>query len=222
MTQMHGRMKWLEERAENPLLANPALFDAALKAFATHSFGEASLNDIIKEAGINKGSFYYRFHDKFDLYLSLFQRVSAEKIALFQAYDDANTQGDFYDSIRKKAMLGIRFARQEPRYNALSRRFLTEEPGFRKTVLEVFGGVTENLLLRMVESAQAKGQIRQDVSAQMMADVFQILLDRIDKVITPAMGDDEILDKIDELILVLREGTAQNQADAKPKKEAPL
>ncbi|SDZ53716.1 DNA-binding transcriptional regulator, AcrR family [Evansella caseinilytica] len=208
MSEANRKMKWQQEGAENPLNGNTALCEAALDVFSTYSFGEASLNDIIKAAGMNKGSFYYRFYDKMDLYLSLFQRLSIEKLKLFEQYDDTNTEDDFFTSIRKKAILGIRFARKEPRYTALSRRFLTEELSFRETVIDVFGGVTENVLLRMVEEAQAKGQVRHDISVQMMAEVFAILLERIDKVITPAMDDDEVLIKIDELITVLRDGTA--------------
>jgi AcrR family transcriptional regulator len=204
-------MKWREEGSENPLSLNAALCEAALDAFSTHSFGEASLNDVIKAAGLNKGSFYYRFYDKLDLYLSLFQKLIIEKLTLFQQYDNSNPEDDFYESIQKKAMLGILFARKEPRYNALSRRFLSEEYPFRKTVLDFFGGVTEDVLVRMVEEAQKKGKIRPDISAQMMAEVFGILLERIDKVITPDMEDGEILHKIDELITVLRDGTAARQ-----------
>jgi AcrR family transcriptional regulator len=201
-------MKWQQDGAENPLNGNTALFEAALDVFSTHSFGEASLNDVIKAAGMNKGSFYYRFYDKLDLYLSLFQRLSVEKLELFAQYDDTNTEDDFFASISKKAMLGIRFARKEPRYNALSRRFLTEELSFRETVIGVFGGVTENVLLRMVEKGQLKGELRSDISVEMMAEVFAILLERIDRVIMPDMEDYEVLGKIDELITVLRDGTA--------------
>ncbi|SNS17869.1 transcriptional regulator, TetR family [Anaerovirgula multivorans] len=208
MSDFNGKMKWQQEGAENPLNSNIALFDASLDVFSKHSFGEASLNSIIKTAGLNKGSFYYRFYDKLDLYLSLFQRLIVEKLALFQQYDDTNTGDDFFTSIKKKAMLGIRFARKEPRYNELYRRFLTEELSFRKTVFNVFGGVTENVLLRMVENAQQKGQIRSDISVKMMAEIFEILLERVDRVVMPDMHDDEILNKIDELITVLQNGMA--------------
>lgn len=205
MAETKERMKWRQEGVDNPLNGNTALREAALDIFPTHSFGEASLNDIIKAAGMNKGSFYYRFYDKMDLYLSLFQRLSLEKLKLFEQYDDTNTEDDFFTSIRKKAVLGIRFARKEPRYNALSRRFLTEELSFRETVIAAFGGVTENILLRMVEHAQNKGQIRGDISVQIIAEVFAILLERIDRVIMPDMQEEEVL----ELITVLRDGTGK-------------
>ncbi len=208
MPQERAKIKWQQEGAQNPLDGNPALCDAALDEFSAKSYQESSLNDIIKAAGMNKGSFYYRFYDKLDLYLSLFQKLSLEKFAVFAQYDDTNTQDDFFTSIRKKAVLGIRFARKEPRYHALSNRFLTEEVRFRETVLHAFGGVTENVLLRMVKDAQAKGQVRTDIPAQVTAEVFTVLLERLDKILTPAMTDDEVLAKLDELIAVLRDGTA--------------
>lgn len=211
MSKTNVSMKWKEEGSDNPLNINSALWESALDAFSSNSFAQASLNDIIKAAKMNKGSFYYRFYDKMDLYLSLFQKLIIEKLAMFQQYDNSNIEDDFYESIKKKAMLGILFARKEPRYNALSRRFLTEEPHFRKTVLNFFGDVTENVLLCMVQDGQKKGRIRCDISAQMIAEVFGILLDRVDKVITPDMNDDEIIEKMNELIMVLRDGTAKQQ-----------
>ena len=44
------------------------ILDAALAEFAAHGFGEASLNRIIDAAGISKGSMYYYFDSKDDLY----------------------------------------------------------------------------------------------------------------------------------------------------------
>lgn len=201
-------MKWKSVGAENPLYANAELWDAALGEFSERSFGEASLNDILKTAAINKGSFYYRFNDKKDLYLSVFSRLAVEKLELFRQYDDGNATADFFESIRTKALIGIRFARKDPRYGSLSRRFLTEDVGFRDSVLLEFGGLSENFLLRMVGDAQKKGRIRADIAAEVLAEVFAILLERIDKVITPDMNDTQILLKVEELISVLRDGTA--------------
>ncbi|MBN2695979.1 MAG: TetR family transcriptional regulator, partial [Bacilli bacterium] len=44
---------------------------ASLKEFGAKRFSEASLNQIIKDARTNKGSFYYRFPDKRELYFAL-------------------------------------------------------------------------------------------------------------------------------------------------------
>ena len=47
---------------------------AALDEFATHGFHDASLNRVIDAAGISKGSMYYYFDGKEDLYAYVAQR----------------------------------------------------------------------------------------------------------------------------------------------------
>ena len=203
-----GKMKWRQEDAANPLDENPKLFEATLNAFSSQSFAEASLNETMKAAGLNKGSFYYRFYDKMDLYLSLLYRLGMEKIRLFAQYDDEHADGDVFESIRHKAVLGLRFAKMEPRYNAFSRRILAENPEVRRAIRECFGDVTEDVLTGMIEEGKAKGQVRPDVSTALVVGVFSTLLAQIDLMISPGLKDDTVLAQVDELIAVLRDGVA--------------
>ncbi|GEM_PF-1393161 len=53
------------------LKSNHELWDVTLDEFARKSFESASLNEILKRSGFNKGSFYYRFSEKKDLYTAL-------------------------------------------------------------------------------------------------------------------------------------------------------
>lgn len=209
MAAARGKMKWQQEGASNPLDINKELFDAALNVFSRHSFGEASLNDIIKTAGLNKGSFYYRFYDKLDLYLSLLHRLGMEKLELFRQYDDENPGSDFFESIKKKAVLGLRFAQKEPRYNAFSRRILAEDAALRNTIRECFGDLTQDVLTGMIEDGKRKGQVRTDISTHMAAAVFSAILERIDLMVSPAMDDEAVLARVDELITVLKDGMAR-------------
>lgn len=55
---------------------------AAMEEFAHHSFNEASLNNIIKSAGISKGGMFKYIEDKTDLYLHIFE------IALKKFFDN--------------------------------------------------------------------------------------------------------------------------------------
>jgi len=45
-----------------------AILEAARDEFSRNGFEQSSLNEILKTAGISKGSFYYYFEDKVDLY----------------------------------------------------------------------------------------------------------------------------------------------------------
>jgi AcrR family transcriptional regulator len=208
MAAVKDKMKWRQEGVQNPLDVNPELFEATLAVFSTQSFGEASLNDIIKTAGLNKGSFYYRFYDKLDLYLSLIYKLGMEKLTVFKQYDINNSGSDFFESIKKKALLGLRFARHEPRYYSFLRRLLSEDTQVRNAVRECFGDMTQNVLEDMVEDGKAKGQLRKDISTRMAAAVFSTILDQVDLMISPAMDDEDILAQLDELIMILKGGMA--------------
>lgn len=50
------------------------LLKAAMNEFTHHSFSNASINQIIKEASIPRGSFYMYFQDKEDLYFYLLEQ----------------------------------------------------------------------------------------------------------------------------------------------------
>ena len=50
------------------------LLDASFKEFSLNNFNDASINRIIKEAGISRGSFYMYFEDKKDLYFYLLEQ----------------------------------------------------------------------------------------------------------------------------------------------------
>ena len=50
------------------------LIDASFKEFSLNNFNDVSINRIIKEAGISRGSFYMYFEDKKDLYFYLLEQ----------------------------------------------------------------------------------------------------------------------------------------------------
>lgn len=60
-----------------------AILLAALEEFATHGFHDASLNRVIDTAGISKGSLYYYFDGKDDLYAHV---IRTELEQLFAQY----------------------------------------------------------------------------------------------------------------------------------------
>lgn len=64
-----------------------AILDAAADEFAAHGFHDASLNRIIDAAGISKGSMYYYFDDKGDLYAHV---IRSEMEGLIQSVEGAS------------------------------------------------------------------------------------------------------------------------------------
>ena len=53
------------------------IIQAAIKELASVPFAETSINKIVKDAGISRGSFYMYFEDKYDLTLYLIEITKA-------------------------------------------------------------------------------------------------------------------------------------------------
>ena len=170
------KLKWLEEGGSNPLDESPALYEAALTEFAAHSFRDASLNDILKAAGMNKGSFYYRFRDKTELYLTLLYRVGAEKVRLFQELDVSRTSNGFFDEFRNMAIIGLKLAKKDARFVVFSRRILQEEAQVRERITDCFGDMRADVLTDMVERAKASGEFRAELNTKTAVFVIETLL----------------------------------------------
>ena len=60
------------------------LLEAATREFSHRPFNEASINQIIKEAGIPRGSFYMYFQDKEDLFRYLIQESMDALLLAFE------------------------------------------------------------------------------------------------------------------------------------------
>lgn len=70
------------------------IVDAAWKLFREQGYGDTTINDILKEAGISKGTFYYYFRSKDDLLSTLseildreYERLEAEEPEGMSSFD---------------------------------------------------------------------------------------------------------------------------------------
>ena len=200
------KLKWMAAGLGNPLDQSQALYEAALTEFAAHSFQDASLNDILKAADMNKGSVYYRFSDKMELYLSLLYRVGMEKLKLFEEAGVSKSSGGFFDEFRNMAILGLRMAQKDVRFLVFSRRILQEDPSVREQITKTFGNLSGTLLTDMVERAKAAGEFRPDLPTDTVVFVIETLLNHLDSMIPPDWDDESVLQAVDWLLDVIRSG----------------
>src|SRR5699024_5792518 len=81
-----------------PVEKKEVLVEAGEKEFSRVPFFEASIANIVKEAGIPRGSFYQYFDDKEDLYFYILNQYAAEKrfqlITLLEKHD-----GNIFEAI---------------------------------------------------------------------------------------------------------------------------
>lgn len=72
-----GRRTQAERAAET----RDALMGAARPLFATVGFADASLETIVRDAGVTRGALYHHFADKTELFAAVFEQVEGEMAA---------------------------------------------------------------------------------------------------------------------------------------------
>lgn len=188
------------------------LLDAALHEFAQLPYDDASLNTILKSAEVSKGSFYYQFKDKEDLYLHLIKNAYDAKWAFIQEHMQGKTTNrrlSIFDRFREQAILGARFAAQFPLYHRLSVMLRAEKgnPIYARAI-EFLGGDTEELLAAMITEAAADGDFRGDVPTDFLVRTLGWLFSHFDDIYTADNGKDlnRMLRDLDCFVDLLQHG----------------
>jgi len=144
------------------------LLAAALDEFIRKDYEGASLNQIIKNAGISKGTFYYHFRDKQSLYLYLLEHAVKAKWEFINKgisrQSEAHDSKDVFESFKWQARIGAEFATKFPKYHMLSQMFAKEKGNeIYKVAVDVLGKDANKMLEAMINEALSKGELRNDL-----------------------------------------------------------
>ena len=161
------------------------LLEAALNEFIEKSYEEASLNNIIKNAGISKGTFYYHFRDKEALYLSLLQDAVDAKLEFLERklknyIHDENL--NVFENLKLQARFGVAFAKEHPNYYLLG-LMLYREKGNKiyDTAMKMFDMTADSYYENLLEKAMEQGDFRDGVSIEFAKKIITHLLFRPDE-----------------------------------------
>jgi AcrR family transcriptional regulator len=161
--------------AKLPAQQQQAILHAALEEFAAHGFHDASLNRVIETAGISKGSLYYYFDDKEDLYAHVAQTELERLFARLGPFPLPDTDADTFWAILADYYLRLITAlAASPHLSALIRGWFTASGN---AALQRAQQDMEEAVLPWISQALAAGQrvgaVRTDLpSALLIAVIF--------------------------------------------------
>ena len=160
---------------------NATLFDATLDEFSVRDFEAASLNEILKRSGFNKGSFYYRFSDKFELYAALLETVFSRHAELIK--EGTKTIIDVRGvetSLAAMVSSIVRLHAMDPRHLALYGRLFDELGEHRANLLEILrSSPIERLLTDLSSLLSSEGVPDRDAS--FFASMVRMTLYHLDR-----------------------------------------
>lgn len=150
------------------------ILDAAKQEFSTHGYLDASYNKIIQKIGISKGSMYYYFENKEDLFITCFLHETHVTgsfdftNASFTLVDDKQA---YWDSMKTLASRQWNDFSQHPLLMSLMRHMVSlgsDHPIFRKLNAECEGLSEYGDLIEILEHGVDIGAIRDDVPLKVL------------------------------------------------------
>lgn len=149
------------------------LLEAAGRAVADKGYAAATIDDIVRGAGVSKKTFYEHFADKLDCFLAAYEAASDELFEHVRAAQDA--EADWVDRTRAGIHAYLRWVAAEP---ALARVFLIEIAAAGPEALERRERVRDRYAERMRE-LQTTNSVPDDIFHAVVAAVDDLVVRRL-------------------------------------------
>jgi len=148
-----------------------AIVSAAVEEFAAHGFHDASLNRLIEAAGISKGSMYYYFDGKDDLYAYV-TRVELERMFAHVgpfAIPTGNDPESFWSTLESYYLRLTSALRAEPQLAALLRGLINapRTPAMQQDQQELDNAMA-SWVERALRAGQRIGAVRTDLPSSLL------------------------------------------------------
>jgi len=151
---------------------------AAVHEFAEYGYRQASVNRIVKETRIAKGSLYQYFAGKEALYLHVFSDF-IELIKQTVKENETRGERELFSRIRFVIKAGLKFINSHPEYFRLYTRLLSEEESpCRSELLAQVRFFPVEYFEPLIREGQKSGVIRGDIQAELIVFMIDAVLDR--------------------------------------------
>ena len=202
-----------------PAQQQQAIVQAALDEFAAHGFHDASLNRVIDAAGISKGSMYYYFDGKEDLYAyvahlglaGLFEQVGPlPDLGVGDADAFWSDLGDYYLRLMRALVASPQLAAMLRGWAAAARG-----PASQKAQEELEQSSLP-WIAQVLATGQRVGAVRDDVPPTLLIAVTMGMGEAMDVwLLSQRADDDALLGLIASLMSMIR-GAVSPRLDSRP------
>lgn len=184
------------------------ILQAALDEFAAHGFHDASLNRMIEASGISKGSLYYYFDGKEDLYAYVARTGLAGLFARVGPLPelDIGDAGAFWSMLEDYYFRLMRALTASPRLAALLRGWAAAS---KSPAIQAAQGDLQQASIPWIEQALAAGQrvgaVREDLPSTLLIAVVMGMGQAMDTwLLSQQPHEDELPGLASDLISMIR------------------
>lgn len=200
-----------------------AIVNAAIDEFVEHGFKAASINRIVANSDISKGSFYQYFEDKRDVFMYLLGQLEREKMEYFNGRHPPSNNLDTFQYFRWMIKVGMEFNSAYPRLvHAISRVMLGEGMYYGET----FAGIREQTkqgLRAIIAQATQRGEMDPSVDVELAVMIMETWTNAISAyILNEGMKQKDIMkwvrssktqEMIDKLLYVMEYGLRKTESE---------
>lgn len=191
------------------------LINAALDEFMEKSFDKASLNNILKNANLSKGTFYYHFNDKKDLYLYIVGLVAEEKKKYMSKVSEIENidPSNIFELFKIQVRYALDFAKSNIKFYKFGQLMLKEEnEEIKKGLKEKISTQSKDYIGPLIDNAYKKGFIREDIPKEFSTKIFSYMFSNFYEIFEDEVdldNFDKAVKELDYLLDILKNGLAK-------------
>ena len=166
-----------------PEVKRRGVFKAALQIFAQSGFSKASMNALVEEAGISKGSLFQYFTSKQDLFDGVVALAVTQVKSRLKAVRDKSLDLPIQDRLDLLIESGFQFIDAHPHLAQIYFQLLqTGDAPFSKDRMRRLNQLSRGFLENLLQQAAESGELREDVDIEKSA----FLLNAMDRLLAAA------------------------------------
>ncbi|MDD3268744.1 MAG: TetR/AcrR family transcriptional regulator [Syntrophomonadaceae bacterium] len=175
------------------------IFDAAVKEFSTRRFSDASINQIVKNAGIPKGSFYQYFTDKEDVYLYMMEEMSRD---IHEIIEPFNPDSSFLETTVQRAKDTLKVGRIKPEYAKIGALTVIDNSEFMLKLLKASAGKH----IQMIERDKQRGLIKPETDSEVVIKMIHIFI--FNEYLYSGFDETRYLKNVEGAVQIIKQGIA--------------
>ncbi|MDY7031509.1 MAG: TetR/AcrR family transcriptional regulator [Thermodesulfobacteriota bacterium] len=155
------------------------IVEASIEEFAEKGYEKASMNIVVKRAGISKGALFNYFVNKSGLFGFIYLLILNQVKDYLRTVRDESRDEDFFLRMEKVMRAGVDFVRRYPGPAQVYYRIIfTGDAPFKDEILKELHGESLKFIQSLVEDGVNRGDLRPDLDTKATAFVLECVLDR--------------------------------------------
>lgn len=180
---------------KNNIDTKQRILSASLELFASKGYAGTSMNDIISKVGISKGSVYWHFKSKEEIFVKVLTDSYREWIELVNS--ELKNLSDPIEKLRKYGRLFIATV-DMPVWRVSPETYWNEFSEENQKILDECFSLDDNIIMGIFEEAIAEGMLTFDNAERLTWIYISSLEGMFEKVIISYKNEDGMMEKHEE------------------------